>query len=60
MNELAQKVFDRISEEVDFNEYSTREIFINAFINGILYGETIQDEDIEIEVYEEQLDLPIH
>jgi len=60
ITKLAEKLFDELSQGIDFDSASKKEIFVSAFINGILYGESLLDEDLEIEVCEEQLDLPIH
>lgn len=39
---------------------NAEDLFVHAFILGFMYCEDIGDEDVEMVLYEEQLDLPIH
>lgn len=60
ITKIAEKIFDEVSQQIDMDTVTKKQVFVNAFINGLLYGEVIAEDDIEIEIYEEQLDLPIH
>lgn len=60
LNKLARKVFHEALKDYDGQIVNAEDLFVQAFILGFMYNEDIGDEDVELVLFEEQLDLPIH